>query len=80
MGYQTSITLDPHLEAFIENELSSGRYLSASEVINAALLLLELEEAKNKYITDALVEGENSGFESNFDPKVHLQRLHSKYL
>jgi hypothetical protein len=26
----------------------------------------------------ALIEGENSGFETKFDPKAHLRKLHQK--
>ncbi len=42
----TSLTLGKHWETFIKNEISSGRYGSASEVVRAALR--ELEERKSK--------------------------------
>ena len=42
----TSLSLGDHWETFIKNEVSSGRYGSASEVVRDALRTLE--ERKNK--------------------------------
>lgn len=42
----TSLTLGQHWETFIKNEVASGRYGSASEVVRDALR--ELEERKSK--------------------------------
>ncbi|MCB1807260.1 MAG: type II toxin-antitoxin system ParD family antitoxin [Candidatus Competibacteraceae bacterium] len=42
----TSLSLGEHWELFIKNEVASGRYGSASEVVRDALR--ELEERKNK--------------------------------
>lgn len=78
MGRNTSILLGEHFEEFISNEVSSGRYSSASEVVRTALRLLESEETKKKQLNKALAAGETSGFEKNFDPKVHLKKLHNK--
>ena len=78
MGKNTSILLGDYFEEFISNEVSSGKYNSASEVIRTALRLLEAEETKKKDLNKALAQGEKSGFEKNFDPKVHLKKLHSK--
>ena len=80
MGRNTSILLGIYFEEFISSEVSSGKYNSASEVIRTALRLLEAEEAKKKDLTKALVQGEKSGFEKNFNPKTHLKKLHSKFL
>ena len=80
MGRNTSILLGDYFEKFISSEVSSGKYNSASEVIRTALRLLEAEEIKRKYLNKALVQGEKSGFEKNFDPKAHLKKLHSKFL
>lgn len=48
MGKNTSISLGNHFEEFINEELKSGRYNSASEVIRSALRLLEHEEKKKR--------------------------------
>lgn len=80
MGRNTSIFLGDYFEEFISNEVSSGKYNSASEVIRTALRLLEAEETKKKDLNKALAQGEKSGFEKKFDPKVQLKKLHSKFL
>ncbi len=61
MAKNTSVTLGPHFERFIANQLKSGRYASASEVIRAALRLLEEEEARLSTLRMLLEEGEQSG-------------------
>ncbi|THD68865.1 type II toxin-antitoxin system ParD family antitoxin [Robertkochia marina] len=78
MGKNTSISLGDHFEAFIKEEIKSGRYSSASEVIRSALRLLEREEKKESELIKALEIGEESGFIENFDPAAHLKRLHSR--
>jgi antitoxin ParD1/3/4 len=80
MGRNTSILLGNHFEEFISGEVSSGRYNSASEVIRTALRLLQTEEEKKKDLNKALVQGEKSGYEKNFNPKTHLKKLHSKFI
>ncbi len=45
----TSLTLGPHWEEFIRQEVESGRYATASEVVRAGLR--ELEERKEKLET-----------------------------
>lgn len=37
MGRNTSFSLDEHFSAFIEDEVASGRYSSASDVVRSAL-------------------------------------------
>jgi len=80
MGKNTSISLGPHFEGFINAEINSGRYNSTSEVIRSALRLLELEKQKLNDLRNALVIGEKSGFVEDFDPKQHLKSIKSKHL
>ncbi|MGY6554179.1 MAG: type II toxin-antitoxin system ParD family antitoxin [Wenzhouxiangella sp.] len=64
MARNTSITLGGHFDEFISQQLAEGRYGSASEVVRAALRLLEEREDKVRALRQALREGEESGFES----------------
>lgn len=63
----TSFSLDEHFSAFIEAEVSSGRYRSASDVVRSALRLLEDREIRLAALRQALVEGERSGLSAPFD-------------
>ncbi|WNJ17416.1 type II toxin-antitoxin system ParD family antitoxin [Pontibacter sp. G13] len=75
MAKNTSISLGTHFEEFINREVASGRYSSVSEVIRAALRLLEREELKTKELRGALEEGEQSGFAESFSPSEFLDGL-----
>ena len=61
MPKNTSFSLGEHFNTFIEGQVAQGRYDNASDVIRAALRLLEEQEAKLSALRAALVEGENSG-------------------
>ena len=80
MEKNTSISLGNHFESFINDEITSGRYNTVSEVIRSALRLLETEEQKTKKLIKALESGENSEIIENFKPTEHLQDLHKKHL
>ena len=80
MGRNTSISIGSYFEDFINTEVASGKYNSASEVVRSALRLLESEEKKLKELRNALIEGENSQIVENFDAEKHLVELHKKYL
>ncbi|MBT9499530.1 MAG: type II toxin-antitoxin system ParD family antitoxin [Zoogloea sp.] len=61
MSRNTSVTLGEHFEGFIAQQISAGRFESKSEVVRAAMRLLEEHEHKVSALRQALAEGENSG-------------------
>ncbi len=61
MAKNTSITLGDHFDEFISGQVESGRFGSASEVIRAALRLLENTETRLGTLRQMLNEGEQSG-------------------
>lgn len=67
MSKNTSFSLGEHFSTFIEKQVAAGRYSNVSDVVRAALRLLEEEEAKLATLRAALMEGENSGFSTPFD-------------
>ena len=79
MPRNTSISLGDHFTTFIDSEVKSGRYGSASEVVRAGLRLLQEHEAKVKALEAALIEGEESGEAGPFDNEAFLARMHAKY-
>lgn len=80
MAKNTSILLGDYFDKFINSQVNSGRYSSASEVIRAALRMFEKEENKKKELIKALKIGEKSGFNEDFDKNDFIKSLHKKYL
>jgi len=77
MAKNTSITLGDHFDGFITNQIQSGRYSSASEVIRSALRLLEIQETKMSTLRQLLVEGEESGV-TDYDLDSFINELDSE--
>ena len=71
MARNTSISLGMHFNGFISQQLQTGRYGSASEVVRAGLRLLENSESKLDVLRRMLIEGEQSGVSDyNYDKFV----------
>ena len=79
MAKNTSIILGNHFDDFVGNQLNSGRYSSASEVVRAGLRLLEDQETKLKALQEALIAGEESGEPQSFDGDSFLKRMHDQH-
>jgi antitoxin ParD1/3/4 len=59
---------------FVDTQVQEGRYSNASDVIRAALRLLEERETKMAALRAALIEGEESGQSTPFDFEAFIAR------
>jgi antitoxin ParD1/3/4 len=77
----TSVALSPHFEAFIQEQVKSGRYNNASEVVRAGLRLLEDQQAQTRMQREemraAIAAGLASG--SGKPAGAVFDRLETKY-
>lgn len=80
MAKNTSILLGDYFDRFINSQVQSGRFSSASEVVRAALRLYEQEENKQKELVKELKAGEKSGMIENFDSTDFLKKLQAKHV
>ncbi len=80
MAKNTSISFGNHFDSFVQDQVSTGRYASTSEVVRAGLRLLEQEEEKMSALRQALIDGENSGFVKNFDPQAFKAKLKKRII
>lgn len=80
MNKNIPILLGDYFDNFISQQIKTGKYDSASEVVRAALRMFEYEESKKTEVTKELIKGEKSGFAENFDRKKLLKNLHQKHL
>ncbi len=71
----TSLSLGEHWEIFIRNEISSGRYGSASEVVTDALRSLEERKAKLEALRIHLSEGAAKAARGEFVANYSLSKL-----
>jgi len=75
----TSVVLGEHFAGFIDRQVQSGRYGTASDVMHAGLRLLEAHEAKVKALEAALIQGEQSGEPRPLDFEAFKARMRAEY-
>lgn len=80
MAKNTSILLGDYFDKFIQHQIQSGKFSSASEVVRAALRLFEHEETKKAELINELKKGEHSGFADALDRDALLKSIHQKHL
>jgi antitoxin ParD1/3/4 len=76
MEKDTSISLGDYFDNFILQQVNSGKYSSASEVVRAALRMFEYEEKKKLELITELKKGEDSGINQNFNRDCFIKDLH----
>jgi antitoxin ParD1/3/4 len=74
----TSVSLSEHFVDFANEQVSSGRYGSISEVVRAGLRLLEEREFQLRNLKDALAEGDASGVATDFDFDTYVDEIRTK--
>ncbi|UFH31688.1 type II toxin-antitoxin system ParD family antitoxin [Chryseobacterium sp. C-71] len=79
MAKNTSILLGDYFDNFISQQIKSGKFSSASEVVRTALRMFEHEESKKAELISELKKGEKSGFVEDFDRVKFLKNLHQKH-
>jgi antitoxin ParD1/3/4 len=79
MAKNTSILLGDYFDNFINQQVKSGKYSSASEVIRSALRMFEHEETKKTELIKELKRGEKSDFVEDFNRESFLDVLHQKH-
>lgn len=71
----TSLSLGEHWEAFIKNEISSGRYGSASEVVRDALRAMEERKSKLDALRNHLAQGAEQARSGQFVEGFSMDNL-----
>lgn len=71
--------LGDYFDNFINQQIKSGKYSSASEVVRAALRMFEYDESKKSELIKELKKGEKSGFVEDFNREEFLKNLHQKH-
>lgn len=80
MSKNTFILIGDKHEKFIKEQVDSGNFTSASEVVKASLRLFECEERKKEILIKKLEEGEQSGFANDYSEADFLKLMHEKYI
>ncbi len=74
MGDETPLDLGKHFSEFIQLKIAEGRYDSATDVVRAALRLLEREELQREALQAALDAGLQSGEAVPFNMDDYINR------
>jgi len=78
MARNTSVEIGDELGQFIDYQIKSGRYASASEMVRAGLRYLQNEETKMAVLRAAVMEGLESGSAQPFDFDGFIEGRQSK--
>ena len=78
MKKNTSISLGQHFDQFIKNEIESGKYKSASEVVREGLRMLEVKREREIVLKEAIEEGIKNGVSKDFDIESFIDELERK--
>jgi len=71
----TSLSLGEHWENFIKNEITSGRYGSASEVVRDALRTMEERKSKLDALRNHLAQGAEQARAGEFVDEFTMDTL-----
>jgi antitoxin ParD1/3/4 len=71
----TSLSLGEHWEGFIKQQVSSGRYGSASEVVRDALRTMEDQKSKLEALQAHLSEGATQARNGDFIDDFSIESL-----
>jgi antitoxin ParD1/3/4 len=74
MSKNTSIVLGKEHDAFIQAQVKSGRFGSASEAMRAGIRLLEEQELKVAALRAAIITGEKSGPATAFNMDDYIAK------
>lgn len=79
MNKPVQVTLGEPFGTFVDNEVESGRFSSAEEVVQAGLRLLEEEQAKIERLRELLIESENSGPAEPYDREALMASVRASW-
>lgn len=79
MAKNTSVALGDHFTRFLAEQVATGRYGSASEVLRAGLRLLEEREAALEELRAEIDKGEASGIAEGFDIRAFIARKRAEH-
>ena len=77
MSKDASILLGDYYKNYVKEKVDGGQFSTVSEVLRNALRLMEQHEKEIDFLNSELSKGENSGFSSNFQRDINLERLNN---